>query len=366
MPKDSSNKVFKQVLENAKDVTDTFDIDLGGIPKDVVESHHQAEPYIQKVRELMEQAVLAPDADLSSFNLGLIDMFAWAKVHGAPIQIALETGDVVAIDGTPLVPYQRFLTAQVYACAVGTLTYRAHMALNAQVVKTQAQQGLFAELDVEDTHRFIKETEKLSETRSWPSAFMEYKERQAAFEHPARYALIDGPLITQNLLTQEEGRKLFEHMLGAKRKCYVGVTKDLRFADTEERFEAVALRPGELFVRDTEYNVLKARLEKDYTGAVKRFSEDYLRDILRGIFKPGRKAFGFQCHRSDLPAVVCLLCMDANTQPGHEIPFLLEQVDAQLRGRFRPTETMAAIEFALASDDVDEFYDEAEERKFRS
>jgi hypothetical protein len=58
--------------------------------------------------------------------------------------------------------------------------------------------------------------------------------------------------------------------------------------------------------------------------------------------------------------------MDANTQPGHEIPFLLEQVDAQLRGRYRPKETMAAIEFAIASDDIDEFYDEAEERKFRS
>ncbi len=364
MATDLPNKIFRQVLQNAKDVTDTFDIDLGGIPFDVVESHHQAEPYIQKMRELMEQTILAPDTDLSTIDHGLIDMGAWAKVFGGPIQGALKSGDVVAIDGTPLVPYQRFLIEQVYACAVGTLTYREHMALKAQVVKTQAQQGLF--LDEEETHRFVMEVEDLSASQSWPAAFMEYKERQAARDHPAHYALIDGPFITQNLLTQEEGRKLFQTMLGANRKCYVGVTKDLRFAHAEERFEAAALRTGELFVRNSEYNVLKARLAKDYSGAVKRFGEDYLVDILRGIFKPGRKAFGFQCHRSDLPAVVCLLSIDANTQPGHEIPFLLEQVDAKLRGRYRPTETMAAIEFALASDNIDEFYDEAEERKFRS
>jgi hypothetical protein len=58
--------------------------------------------------------------------------------------------------------------------------------------------------------------------------------------------------------------------------------------------------------------------------------------------------------------------MDCNPQPGHEIPFLLEQVDSKLRGRYRPNETMLAVEAALASNDIDEFYDEAEERMFRS
>ncbi|SRR6266851_1265029 len=364
MPADLPKKIFQEVLRNAKDVTDTFDVDLGRIPEDVVASHQQAEPYIQNMRKLMERIILAPDADLSTVSVGLINMQAWVEVHGIPIREALRNGNVVAIDGTPLVPYQRFLTAQVYACAVGTLTYREHMALKAHVVKTQAQQGLF--IDEEDTYRFVMETENLSTSQSWPSTFMEYMERQAARDHPAHYALIDGPFLTQNLMTQEDGRKLYQTMLNAKRKCYVGVTKDLRFAHAEERFEAAALRTGELFVRNTEYNVFKDRLTKDYSGAVKRFGEDYLVDILRGIFKPGRKAFGFQCHRYDLPAVVCLLSMDANTQPGHEIPFLLEQVDAKLRGRYRPNETAAAIEFALASDNMDEFYDEAEERKFRS
>ncbi|OQW91224.1 MAG: hypothetical protein BWK78_05215 [Thiotrichaceae bacterium IS1] len=359
----TTQKIFKYVLQNAKDVTDTFDVNLGDIPQDVVASRQQAEPHIKNVRQLMEEKRLEPDTDLSNVELGLIDMSEWVKVHGEPIREALKSGDVVAIDGTPLLQLQRFLTTQVYACAIGTLTYRDNLALKAQVVKTQASQELFQDIDA--TTRHIKETERLSSSRSWPAAFLEYKERQTGYNHHAKYVLIDGPLITQNLLTQTEGRELYTKMLGVNRKCYVGVTKDLRFADTEERYEAVALHAGELFIRNTEYNVMRERLEKDYRGAVKTWSEDYLRDIFRGIYKPGRKAFGFQCHRDDLPLVVCLLSMDCHPQPGHEIPFLLEQVDAKIRGRYRPTETMSAIEATLARHNMDEFYDETEERMFR-
>lgn len=359
----TSQKIFKYVLENAKDVTDTFDIDLGNIPQDVVDSRRQAEPHIQNVRQLMENKILTPDTDLSGVEVGLIDMAKWVEVYGEPVREALKSGNVVAVDGTPLLQSQRFLTTQVFACAIGTLTYRDPLTLNAQVVKTQANQELFQ--NKEATKRHIEEIERLSSSRSWPATFMEYKERETAYHHHAKYVLIDGPLITQNLLTQTEGRNLYEKMLAVNRKCYVGVTKDLRFADTEERYEAVALRTGELFIRDTEYNVMRDRLEKDYQGTVKTWSEDYLRDIFRGIYKPGRKAFGFQCHRDDLPSVVCLLSMDCHPQPGHEIPFLLEQVDAKIRGRYRPTETMSAIEATLARHNMDEFYDETEERMFR-
>jgi hypothetical protein len=44
----------------------------------------------------------------------------------------------------------------------------------------------------------------------------------------------------------------------------------------------------------------------------------------------------------------------------------LEQVDAKIRGRYRPAETMAVVEATLAQNSIDEFYDEAGERSFRS
>src|SRR5690348_9788201 len=143
MPTHLTNKIFKHVLERAQDVTETFDIDLGQIPQDVIDSHRQAEPHIRNVRELMEAVPLAPDADLSLIDHGLINMAEWIEIYGAPVKEAFHAGNVVAIDGTPLIPFQRFLTAQVYACAIGTLTYREHLALKAQVVKTQADPGLF-------------------------------------------------------------------------------------------------------------------------------------------------------------------------------------------------------------------------------
>jgi hypothetical protein len=116
MPKKLTNQIFSQVLARAQDITDSFDIDLGKIPEDVVASHRQADSHVQNVRDLMEASWLAPDTDLSTVDHGLVDMVAWAEVHGAPVQQAYKRGDVVAIDGTPLVPFQRFLTAQVYAC----------------------------------------------------------------------------------------------------------------------------------------------------------------------------------------------------------------------------------------------------------
>jgi len=358
-----TDQVFRHVLGRAQDVTDTFEIDLGGIPRDVVESHRQAHPHVQNVRALMEDRAISPTDDLSGLTCGLVTAVEWFPQHGASIQEALSSGDVVAVDGTPLIFPQRFLTAQVYACAVGALTYQNHLALKATVVKTQADPTLFTDQDA--TQQLIEESQRLSESQSWPAAFLEYQEHLAGLNHAARHVIIDGPLITQNLLTQTEGRRLFERMLGGRHKCYVGVSKDLRFVDVEERYEAMALRPGELFIRNTVLNLLEARIDKDYVGAIKRFAQGYLGDILRGIYKPGRKAFGFQCHRDNLGEVICLLFMDCHTQPGHEIPFLLEQVDSKLRGRYRPGETMLAVEAALASNDIDEFYDEAEERMFR-
>jgi hypothetical protein len=82
MAADVPQKVFRQVLQNAKDVTNTFDIDLGSIPEDVVASHQQAEPYIQQVRTSMEQSQLAPDVDLSTVSVGLINMQAWVEIQG--------------------------------------------------------------------------------------------------------------------------------------------------------------------------------------------------------------------------------------------------------------------------------------------
>jgi len=364
--KQLTDKIFQKLLNNAIDITDTFDIDLGGLPQDVVKATKDSSPYILRLRAAMEEQALAPDVSLSQLEFGLIDMQQWTTVHGNIITQALEKGDVMAVDGTPLIHHQRFLTGQVYACAVGGLTSRNPMDLRARLIKVQADlSGEHESLD--DVERVIDASEELTESGSWASAFLEYQEREYAYLSQINYLILDGSLITQNLLTRKEGRILFRKMLSEKnRRCYVGVVKNISQGQQERRFFARALKTGELYVQNSFYDFLKPRLDKgDYTGETKRFAEEIGVNVLRGVYKPGRKAFGFECHREDLPAIVSLLWLERNKQLGFEIPFLLAHVDAQIRARYRPSETMAAIEATLASYGEDEFFDETDERMWR-
>jgi hypothetical protein len=363
MIKRLTDETFGQILSNAVDITDTFDVDLGGLPDDILQATQDAKPHLAVLRSEMEKFWLEPDADLSDIRYGLIDMAAWTRVHGEPVKHALTDGDVGAIDGTPVVPHQRYLTAQVYACAVGYLTSRTPMDLSTKLFKTQAPIGTVGTL--EGLIDFISEAEILTGSRSWPAAFMEYLERERAKDCASRYVVIDGPIVTQNLLTRRQGRDLLRSMLtDTSRKCYVGVIKDILRSSVEMRFYARALKPGELYVQETLYGILLPRLDS-YGGDVSRFVSTVGTDILRGVFRPGRKAFGFECHRDKLPDVVSLLWLDQNDQPGNEIPFLQAQVDAQLRGRYRPAEAVTAIEATLSEHVQDEFFDEINERMLR-
>jgi hypothetical protein len=338
-------------------------VNLGGLPEDILQATNDAKPHLAVLRAEMETCWLKPDADVSAVRYGLIDMAAWTEAHGKPVKQALTSDDVGAIDGTPIVPHQRYLTAQVYACAIGYLTSRTPMDLKARLVKTQAPLGTVGTL--EDLVGFIDEAEILTGSRSWPGAFMEYLERERAKDCVSQYMVIDGPLVTQNLLTRRQGRDLLRELLtDSPRKHYVGVIKNILRSNVEMRFYARALRAGELYVQETLYDFLAPRLDS-YGGDVVRFASQVGTNILRGGYKTERKTFGFECHRDDLPVVVSLLWLDRNDQPGNEIPFLLAQVDAQLRGRYRPAETITAIEATLAEHVGDEFFDEMDERTLR-
>lgn len=127
------------------------------------------------------------------------------------------------------------------------------------------------------------------------------------------------------------------------------------------------MKTGELYIQETLQQFLESRLANAYerNKSIQEFAETIGVNILRGVYKPGVKSFGFECHRDDLPYIVSLLWLDRNQHPGFEIPFLLAQVDAQLRGRYRPSDTMTAVEARLASVGEDELFDELDERNLR-
>ncbi len=139
MDKKLNDDTFQVILDNAEDITETFEVNLGGLPEDVLQATQEATPFIETLRGAMTKKPLDPGSSLANIQFGLLDMDLWAKVHGDSVQKALAEGNVAAVDGTPLAPHRRFLTTQVFACAVGYLTALKPMEISATVTKTKAK-----------------------------------------------------------------------------------------------------------------------------------------------------------------------------------------------------------------------------------
>lgn len=354
---------FSEILDHAEDITERFFVDFGGLSDDVLNNAKGVRPHLHILREHLMKHILDPQNDYSG-EPGLVFMEEWSRLVGNEVSAALRDGNVVAVDGTPVINHQAYLTGEVFSCAIGTLTSR-HEDVSAHVVKTYLPIEREPKT-LDDVIEDIDTAESFSESRSWPMAFMEYMERAYALASDASIALIDGPIVTQNLVTRPRGRELLTDMIGNNRsKRCIGVIKDTHKSDRYLRFFARALRTGELYVHHTVYHSMYQRLETSYAGEVQRFVEEQGRNVLRGVYKPGIKAFGFECHIEDLPYAVALLWLDRNQQPGFEIPFLLAQVDARIRSRYRPNETTEAINAALVRNGEEDYFDEADERDLR-
>lgn len=360
-----TDNTFQLILDGTTDITDRFDIDLGGIAEDVCQASKHAEPFLGHVRQAMEARLLPLETEPSSIKSGLIQMESWAQALLPKIRAALAEGQVAAFDATPVIPHRRYLTSQVFACAVGFLTSQNPVDIQTTLAKTMASVDYTGSL--KNIRELIQKADILTGSQSWPSAYMEYQTFKVAMNTGFKHIVIDGNLITQNLLTRKQGRELFSRMLESTRKSsYVGVIKDITRSHTELRLYGRALKSGEMFIQGPLSACMSSDRLSSYRGATADFIQTVGADILRGVYKPGVKAFGFECHRDDLVNVIALLWADRDQQPGHEIPFLMNQVDAQLRSRFRPQETLDLVESYLAQNfDSDLFFDEINERMFR-
>ena len=91
-----------------------------------------------------------------------------------------------------------------------------------------------------------------------------------------------------------------------------------------------------------------------------------LPELVRGVFKPAHKTFGFETRRSDLELVLRVLAADCQLEyPGHEIPFLLNRVDLEVRHAFCPQLFERHIRSALASRGEELEFEESDERSWR-
>jgi hypothetical protein len=149
-------------------------------------------------------------------------------------------------------------------------------------------------------------------------------------------------------------------------KFCVGVIKDISQSQQTLRWFSRALQQNEVFLIDTVGNLLRNRLpgwgSNDHLVS---FLDDVANQYVRGIYKPGKKVFGFECPVNQLPRAIAMLFQDCNGVAGHEIPYTLDKVDCDIRGKFRPDEAEQYLYGKLAQQYPGQALDEMNERLMR-
>jgi hypothetical protein len=358
--------LFATILDSKTYVDETYIIEDTGILSDIRTSLGSIYEANATIRHYIDSLPHYPYCalDYAHPRAMLIDMASVAEA--SPISRA----DLYAIDGTPMTPHLRYSAVQMFAVAVMGMSYATLDTPERCLAKTNTT---FLE-----THAPITEWDKLvtwirdqdieESNQSWPTTFREYVEREYALRQQRCFTLIDGPLLTQNLLTQDRGRRQLTDLLDSS-MTLCGVIKSIKASTNAHRILAQALKPGEALLIESTHDLIHRRNVHEEPWIDPFFEGLRARghDIWRGVYRPMTKAFGFECDIKHLDRVVAMLWHERDVHHlGHEIPFLLNQVDAHLRATFNAQGMQHHLTYTLGLDlSQDELFDEMDERDFR-
>ena len=344
-------EMFQELLKGSKRISkDTFANNFGGIPDDVVEmlNSPQALKTIQEAREIIEKD--SPDSYLTSVGEVKFGLLSEAR--------ELEKGEVAAIDGTFALPMQKYSTGQAICVGIGSLSHRRPMQDSLHYWSSKVFLS-----EASDTDDFI-EREKRGLFGTYPTAYLRYYEVEHCLEIEEPYLFLDGPLIDESLTARPEGVQLYNKLFQSGKQT-LGVIKNI----TNPIFTkfARALKPGEIYVVGTLEEHLNQSSTTRNRYILDEFKNSIAPDIFRGVFKPRNKAFGFEAHKDHLENMLRIMAADCQmNNPGHEIPFLLNRIDQEVRRNFsqRILKDQIAVQMATHSEEL--FFEEIDERFFRS
>lgn len=337
MENNHTESVFGSALQNARDITDNYALTYG-FPTEELEKLHDSNHVIEgKIRTIMEQE---PTSHAFLFRL---NEMAAAKRNEA--RLLLDQGQVAAVDGTNAVHLIRDLNVGVYAVAVGYVTSRERSTPAVTITRTSTKYRRPEQLqriNKSELAALCQQLDAEREERSWPTTFREYYERCCALTCKQPAVFLDGPLVTQNLVSQPQGRALYEEMR-ASPQVLIGVIKDLRGSWAMCRWCAYCLKPGEGYVLCS----IKSQLQDRFVHQQGKTAHDWINTMsdvyVRVVYRPVNKSFAFECRLQELPLATALLLEDASVTINHEIPLLLETIDANLRGGFDATAVSQAV-----------------------
>jgi hypothetical protein len=317
--------VFAQALRDSRDISEDY-YDDEKLRQQWSDSPEEFSSILDNVRELMET------------NGGIKKIAAVAPALQAKIETMHRDGRIGAVDGTDAIAPTEVTSRTVYAAAVISATMqtlhdpRIRMTASDNKMPSQiSNTGGSASL-----LEFIEKLERYATDLSWVRTFREHQERAEALrllvKNLCDIVLIDGPLYTQNLLSQPDVREsLLKEML-AHPSAVIGFIKNMQTAKLLH-LAGMALRPGEYWTVEKWRQLLEHRFNTSLQS-----TKDWLGkqpDWIRCVYRKNDKAFAFECHPSLVETGIALVnspvtcCENVN----HELPFLLEAVDRIVRAQ---------------------------------
>jgi hypothetical protein len=353
------SRVFAHLIRTSRRISrDEYALNFGGIAEDVAEMLEgaRAQEAVGTARRAMEEARSLPDGTPRLRRL------EFGRFSTAP---ELEQGRVAAVDGVATLPLQLFSAGQALCVGVGSLSHRRPMqdSVHYWSSKTYLEQA-------HDTDDFIAREERglfgISQT-----AYLRYFEVRHGLEIDEPYVLFDGTLVYEWLTASREGVELYERLFTSGKQA-VGVLRNVKVNPVFAKL-AKALRPGEVFLVET----LADHLERTWVlgggaAAAERYTlpaflERVAPKVLRGIFKPVKKAFGFEVHQDHLADMLRIVAADCQLNyVGREVPYLLNRVDEEVHQQFKPGILRDRIAANLARQREELFLEEADEHWTRS
>ena len=342
----NSEPSFAQLVSNLARVSyDQFVTDFGGIDSDIVGM--LLSPKARKMREISRSEV-----ESATFSDGTprLSRLKFGDVALAP---ELLDGQVAAIDGANVLPLQQYAIGQAVCLAVGSVSHTRHLSKALHFWSTKYELDQVS--SVEEFHKI--QHEYLFGIN--PTALLRYLEALHALEIDEPYILLDGPIVFEWLGGQSIGVDLYARLL--KKKKVIGIIKNLT-ASKHLALYGSALKPGECFV----YETVEEHLRRHKVHMAGEFLERQARYIYRGVFKPALTAYGFEVPQDLLGEMLRIAAADCVLDHiGHEIPYLLDLVDTELRAN-SPVELLKnRIASAMHKESEDLFFQNSDEFEFR-
>lgn len=254
--------------------------------------------------------------------------FAGPEIDRAARMLA--QGQIAAVDGTDAISLTDLTTYSTYAVATGWVTRLVRGDSTISITKTSSTyvtpDAIKGNPDL--LQKLEDEHDRGRNSESWPRTFRENEERLTALERcPAACVLLDGPIVTQNLLTQRLGIATLDRLFNSN-KIFIGFIKEISGAMASTKWTGRSLLAGEVWVVGSLRDSMSRGARRE--AASQNIPDDYV----RAVFRPNQRTFALECRRVDIPLALAIALIDQSPMPNHEIPMLLETIDAQLRSSF--------------------------------